>query len=95
MLIYREGSSGTYGLSLVVHVIVVLDCEVTVQGRLSIKTVVVSLGENRVPVKVRESPPRTDPNRLSILVKTGVKAWSKVTGFKSVSSLSKISLGVH
>ena len=95
MLISRVGSSATYGLLLVVQLISELDCEVTVQARLSILTSVVSLAENPVPVKVSESPPRTVPNRLFILVKTGVFAWSKVTSSKSVSVLSKISFGVH
>jgi len=95
MLICKEGSSGTYGLSLVVQLISVLVCEVTAQLRLSIKTFVVSLDENSVPVNVRESPPRTDPNRLSILVNTGVKFWSKITGSRSVSVESIITFGVH
>ena len=95
MLISRVGSSGTYGLLPVVQLISELDCEVIVQARLSILTFVVSVGENPVPVKVSESPPRTDPNRLFMLVKTGVFAWSKVTGFRSVSLLSTISFGVH
>ena len=64
--ISRVGFPGTYGLSLVVHVIYSADYEVTVQGRLSMFTVATPV--LNTPVNVTDSPPRSEPKRGVILV---------------------------
>ena len=62
---------------------------------LSIVTVVVAAASKPVPVKVTDSPPRTEPNLLLIPVRTGVEAASKVTFSRSVETPSRTRLGVH